>query len=238
MPTWTLQPAEASAIDTYIRSDVSTGNYENDTILNAGYAPPNVNVSFTTLLKMDFSLGTNPPPPQATFKSATLTLYHTSRDAGANSTLYVYRCLRNFVENQATWNSYSTGNSWGTAGARNSTTDYYSVALGSIAQSTSEANGAKDITLNAAELQKMNSGIYNNYGFVIFLPYNASGTYHVYASSNNATSSYRPKIVVEWELGGGSGVAISPFFNFFKNFENPWKKKGGIWQPENGLATI
>ena len=38
---------------------------------------------------------------------------------------------------------------------------------------------------------------------------------------------------------GGEPAAISPFFNFFKNFENPWTKKGGLWQPSNpGLQTI
>jgi len=38
---------------------------------------------------------------------------------------------------------------------------------------------------------------------------------------------------------GGEPVSVSPFFNFFKNFESPWKKKGGVWQPSNlGIVTI
>ena len=57
------------------------------------------------------------------------------------------------------------------------------------------------------------------------------------ASQDHATSGYRPVLTVVHVPGGGQ-PAISPFFNFFKNFENPWKKKGGIWQPEKGLATI
>jgi hypothetical protein len=36
---------------------------------------------------------------------------------------------------------------------------------------------------------------------------------------------------------GGEPVSVSPFFNFFKTFENPWN--GGLWQPKNkGLVTI
>jgi len=38
-------------------------------------------------------------------------------------------------------------------------------------------------------------------------------------------------------ISGGNPVAISPNFMFFKNFELPWQKKGGLWQPKNkGLA--
>ena len=38
---------------------------------------------------------------------------------------------------------------------------------------------------------------------------------------------------------GGEPVSISPFFNFFKNFENPWMEQGGLWQPnKKGLVTI
>ncbi len=36
----------------------------------------------------------------------------------------VSRLLRDFTSNQSTWNIYSAGNNWGTAGATNSTTDY------------------------------------------------------------------------------------------------------------------
>lgn len=38
---------------------------------------------------------------------------------------------------------------------------------------------------------------------------------------------------------GGEPVAVSPFFNFFKTFENPWLKKGGLWLPKTtGFVTI
>lgn len=36
----------------------------------------------------------------------------------------------------------------------------------------------------------------------------------------------------------GEPVSVSPFFNFFKNFDNPWQKKGGLWLPDKGLVTI
>ena len=59
------------------------------------------------------------------------------------------------------------------------------------------------------------------------------------ASQSHATVAYRPILTIVHTPGGGEPVSVSPFFNFFKNFENPWKKKGGIWQPQNkGLVTI
>lgn len=53
------------------------------------------------------------------------------------------------------------------------------------------------------------------------------------ASQDHATTGYRPVLTVVHTPAGGQ-PAISPFLNFFKNFENPWKMKGGIWQPKEG----
>lgn len=233
MGTWIYQPNETDGIDTFIDANSATSNFATNIYLYAGYGGR----ALTSLLKLDFTKGTNPPPSGAEFSSVVLTLYHLTSYATVTSTLYVYRCLRNWVENQATWNIYSTGNNWGTAGARNSTTDYYATKLGSISQAAAESTGAKNITLDAAEITKMFNGTYNNYGFVMFLP-DVAETLHRYSSSSDATSSNRPKVTAEWYVPGGNSVSVSPFFNFFKNFENPRKKKGGIWQPENGLATI
>lgn len=41
--------------------------------------------------------------------------------AGANHTVSWYRLLRTWVTTEATWNIYSTGNNWGTAGGTNAT---------------------------------------------------------------------------------------------------------------------
>jgi hypothetical protein len=57
-----------------------------------------------------------------------LRLYLTSKP-GNNPTTQVYALRRNFVEGQATFNEYSSGNNWGTAGALNTSTDYNNTLL-------------------------------------------------------------------------------------------------------------
>jgi hypothetical protein len=260
MTTWTYQPNETDGIDTYLDSVAPTTAKYNDNYLWGGYySTPQIT---TTLLKPDFTKGTNPPPSGATFSSCVLTLYHIYNYATVNSTLYIYRCLKNWVETQATYNIYSTGNNWGTAGARNSTTDYYATELGSIAQSSTETSGEKNITINAAEFTKMFNGTYNNYGFVIFLP-TTSYTLHGYASSSHATSTYRPKITAEWTTTGIPGVKTVngvPMANIktingipvadVKSLQGltfagewlrklDWIRKGELWiSRNNGLVTI
>jgi hypothetical protein len=206
MPTWTYQPNETDGIDTYLDNTIPTTNLSTSVGLFGGrYSPSDQYCTF--LLKPDFAKGTNPPPSRAVFSSVVLTLYHVHNYATVSSTLYVYRCLRNWVESQATWNVYSTGNSWGTGGARNSTTDYYATALGSVAQSASEANGYKDITINVEEFQKMFNGIYDNYGFVLLLT-SADDTLHEYASSSHATAAYRPKLTAAYASLSNTRIII------------------------------
>src|SRR5690242_19136783 len=55
-------------------------------------------------------------PDNAQITSAVLSLYATADLSGASRTFRVFRLKRAWVENQATWNSYTTGNSWQTAG--------------------------------------------------------------------------------------------------------------------------
>lgn len=103
---------------------------------------------------------------------------------------------------------------------------------------------------NSGNSATINSGaaIYNNIGS------STSGYY--YHKSSGAWNSGIGARVCRWTTlsygwsavslalnaepeAGGEPVSISPFFNFFKNFEMPWKKKSGIWQPQNpGLVTI
>jgi transcription elongation factor len=76
---------------------------------------------FRSIFSFDFSALV---PTGATITSAILSLFHRSNYA-TGRTIAVYRLLRtDWVESQATWNSYKTGSAWGTAGCGNSTTDY------------------------------------------------------------------------------------------------------------------
>ena len=59
-----------------------------------------------------------------TLISAELQLWGTR---GYQHSITISRLLRDFTESQATWNVYSTGNSWTTPGAKDNTNDYTSV---------------------------------------------------------------------------------------------------------------
>lgn len=54
--------------------------------------------------------------------SAQFDLYGGTKGGQAN--LYVGEVLKDFVDTQATWTNYSTGNAWGTAGANGANVDY------------------------------------------------------------------------------------------------------------------
>lgn len=61
-------------------------------------------------------------PSSATINDAFLTFYVTS--GGGVATFSIARVLRNWVEGQATYNSFATSNAWGSPGAASSGVDY------------------------------------------------------------------------------------------------------------------
>lgn len=137
-------------------------------------------------------------PSTAIVISAVLTLTSLDDYATASETISVYRVKRAWVGAQATWNIYSTGNNWQTAGGTGAN-DYDSTALGSFAMGAAETSGtAHNITLNAAAIQEMISGAFANNGFMIKSPDVTLNTLYVYAAHGDATASYRPKLVITY----------------------------------------
>jgi hypothetical protein len=116
------------------------------------------------LLHFDFSV----IPAGATITSATLYLRHYDSSYADNArTFHVYRVVRAWVENQATWNEAATGTNWGTAGCGNTTTDYDNTSLGSRAFSASEAAGWKTWALTASVMQDIFDGAVTYEGFLL-----------------------------------------------------------------------
>jgi hypothetical protein len=56
-------------------------------------------------------------PTGATVTAATINLYMTRKGSSSNFTLSFYGILRNYIDTQETYNSWTTGNPWTTAGA-------------------------------------------------------------------------------------------------------------------------
>lgn len=202
-PTLTAQPDGAAGLDTYINTATPTANFSTATelrlySLDDGYdAEEN-----RTLIKFDLS----PIPAGSTIDNATLTL---TQYAGSNTdTLAVFRVHRAWVEAQATWNIYSTGNNWGTAGCNNTTNDREAANIGSLSVGTTA--GAKNWTLTASKIQEMiTGGVFTNNGFIVLQTSAAAATAsHLFRSSDYGTAADRPKLVVNYTEGGGASVKV------------------------------
>jgi len=110
----------------------------------------------------------------ARIQSAKLVLFPLEVGSTNARTMRAHRCLRAVVESQITWNIYSTGNNWGTAGCSNSTTDYDgAIEMGNMAVPATptlhvpiEMNFS---TEGVEELQKMYDGTYTNNGIILFM---------------------------------------------------------------------
>lgn len=202
MTTYTSQPDETAGIDTRIVDTDANGNYGTaDKVVIGKYSTTSTS---RALIKFDLSS----IPSSATIISATLSFYVKADNATASDTISVYRTKRNWVETQATWNIYSTGNNWGTAGGLGAD-DYDSTVWGTVAVSASESVDAeKAISLSISEFTKSINGTYSNYGWIVKTAEGGNSQYD-YHSSSGLTAGTRPKLVVEYTVGTYSFIWIS-----------------------------
>ena len=201
MATYTLQPDGTAGIDNNIISDIPTTNRGTNTGIDIGYDTGGSGKG-RGLIKFDFSS----IPTNLNITSSIMTITPVIDYSSNSRTLSVYRSLRAWTESGSTWNKYDGTNNWGTAGADNTTTDREATAIGTVSVGASPTIGAGiDIPLNAAAIQEMVRGTFANNGFVLRVN-TESDDGIVYASSDNATPSYRPKLVIEGTLPGGGHI--------------------------------
>ena len=116
--------------DTYIQGGTnSTTNYDGQNI----YTKTSSSAEYTRVGLLDFNLSSIPTGVDINSVKLAVTV---SADGGTSNILRVFTCLRTFVEGEATWEEYSTGNEWGTDGARKDGTDItgnYSTGTNAIA---------------------------------------------------------------------------------------------------------
>ncbi len=110
-----LEELQPSSADTHIDSVFDDNNY-------AGMASISIALtqfkSVRGLVKFDLSS----IPLGSTVNTASLKLYYSgSGGAPTGRTFTVYKITKDWVENEATWNSYQTGSPWGTPGGDYST---------------------------------------------------------------------------------------------------------------------
>jgi hypothetical protein len=207
-----------SDADNYIYSYSPTSNYGSEINLTVGDLSPSGNISCRSLVRFDLSAIS----PSASVSAATLSLYEYDyyRNYGPTSfTMYLNRILVNWSESESTWNTYSTGNNWNTAGCGGSGTDYDTDVSAQLTLDTTPADDYvawNGVTLTD-DVQKFVNGTYNNYGWRLVSPdqeYQGSGYYNTtYFYSKEKGTGYKPKLVVTYTAGetkqssdGGSGT--------------------------------
>lgn len=202
MPTYTSQPDETNGIDTYIKTDAPSTNYAINPYLVIGEWNGGSSNNHT-LIKFDLST----IPSSAKIISATFYLTYSGTEYSSNSrTVQAYRLKRNWVENQATWNVYSTGNSWQTAGGTGAD-DIEASTIGTYSI-TATPSGVYSMNLDVALVEEWVKGTFTNNG--ILLKTDADTDDQVYYHSSSAeTSTNRPKLVIEYNLGSHQVIIMA-----------------------------
>ena len=197
--------------DTQLVSDHPTTNYENGVSLGVGESNLIIRI-VRSILVPDFSSVAG-----YVITAATLKLTPSIDFTDNARTMYAHRILRSVVTTQATWDIYSTGNNWGTAGCKDSTNDYDgAVVLGSATQPSNPSIGSAGsftMALDATEMQKFNDGTYTNNGIILFVD-TEDADLTFYDSKESTTPNYRPIITVTYK------ASINNFFGLVKNRRN------------------
>lgn len=196
-PTLSLQPDATAGIDNFIELDFATSNFGTSVNLYIGETNNAVGRTMRTLIKFDVSS----IPANAIITSAIQSLYVNSDFSSNARTARWYRLKRAWVEDQSTWNIYSTGNNWDTAGGFGAN-DCEQTDIGSLAFSASETLSVfKDWSLTPSAVQGWISGAFANNGTLGMMDTELNDGYQ-FASSDSATAAQRPKLVVVYTTGG------------------------------------
>src|SRR3990172_1374127 len=151
--TLTLQPGPEGVSDTYLDSSLPTAVFSDMGDLQAGEANYQ-NAVRRTLIKFALSA----LPPNAVIQSAVLSLFLQANFADNVRIFRVYRLKRAWVLSDTTWNNWSAGQAWQTAGGFGAN-DCEQTDIGSVSIPTSDAPGTVHaFTLPAAAGQDWASG--------------------------------------------------------------------------------
>jgi hypothetical protein len=137
-------------------------------------------------------------PPGSAVTAASITFYLVD---GGNQSYGIFELLRSWNAPEVTWTLARAGQAWATPGASGPTDR--GAQLGSVAGAT---GSTQTVALNAAGVARVQAwinGPSSNAGVVVANTTNVEGI--DLASSEHATASFRPKLTVTYDTGGGTG---------------------------------
>jgi hypothetical protein len=195
MATATLQPGSSGIDARIVQSD--GGNYGD--FINIGVGESNAGALIMRgVIRFDLSS----IPAAAQVSSATLSLWLSSAGslrASNDRAIRLYRIKRNWVESQVSWNVYSTGNNWQTAGC-NGANDREASDIGSSNLRVLDAiDSEHQFALTPAAVQEWISGSVANNGVLLKCDTETDDMYFFH-SSDSTSATLRPKLVVNYTL--------------------------------------
>ncbi len=201
-PTTVIQPGAAAGNDSHIEANAPTTNDGTDTKMRVGDSAGGANQQDRDVIKFDI---TGAIDSGDTVTDATLSLFEQdAADSAGTGTwaVNVRRLLQDWVELQVTWNIYSTGNNWDTAGA-GAATDRSDTISATVTLDGTAASAFVDFDGNTLDddVQKFVDGTYaTNNGWLIEAPgaedQGGATSYNEFSTSDNATSAQHPKLTV------------------------------------------
>jgi hypothetical protein len=156
-------------------------------------------------------------PAGSTVLTVVPSIYHQNTSGDDNTVIFsIYKSLRNWVLTQATWNIYSTGNNWTTAGGMGSGDAAGTASANANSLATGGSAGYIDFASTAqlvADVQSWVDGSQNN-GWIIDRS-DAGGqpgdSKFTQITSEEGTDGQRPYITVTYTPPAGS-VAVTAWF--------------------------
>lgn len=141
-------------------------------------------------------------PAGSIITAVSLFLYqYSAAIANGSYVVAAKRCLRNWVEAEATWNVYSTGNSWTTGGAFGNGTDRDATATFASAGLDLSTGAYKELVgdVNAIyDVQRMLDGAISNYGWMLERTDAANDFAYRQFRSSQASDGQRPYLSVTY----------------------------------------
>ncbi|MEM4243092.1 MAG: S8 family serine peptidase [Candidatus Woesearchaeota archaeon] len=175
-----IQPNAVAGKDSYISSANPNTNY--------GTANP-LKVQ-TNSLRALILWNLSGIPVNANISSAIMQLYVPSVQKTADNNVTVRRLVKQWCENNVTWNKYDGVNSWATAGG-----DYSSVVWASALVGSANKYYYWDIT---QLVKSLHNNTYPNYGIIMISLSNNNRK--DFTSSDSPTASQRPVLLVNYTL--------------------------------------